>query len=465
MTQVFAFRGITYNKKKVGDYSKILTQPYDKIDDKMQAVYYRRHKYNHIKITKPKKYQTDTATNNTYTRAGETFRKWLKIGVLVPDKKPTIYAYYQTYPSDSEPSGRTCADPAKPGLMRTRKGFVALGRLAEFGKGVHPHERTLSAPKQDRLKMMRAVGGSTGQIFMLYADPKVTINRLMDGVATKHKPDITARDEYDVQHKVWKIQEPKLVKQISRLMANKEVFIADGHHRYETALNYCNEMRAKGVKPIEPESYHNRMMTFINMDDTEGLTILPTHRLISGLSGFSFPKLRSKLERYFQIKEYLYHNKDSQTLARTDLLDDLRIFGQQEHCFGMAVKGVPKYFLLSLQDERLMDKVIREKHSLTWKCLDVTILHGLILEHLLGISQEKIEQGKYVTYIRESAEAIRLVEAGRYQLGFLLNPTKVGEVKEIAGKGERMPQKSTDFYPKLLSGLVISRINYQQNTK
>jgi len=456
MTQIFAFRGITYNRKKVGDYSRILTQPYDKIDDKLQAVYYRKSKYNHIRITKPKKYQTDTETNSIYTRAAECFRGWLKSGVLVPDKKPTIYAYYQTYADPSSPH----STPHTPHSLKTRKGFIALGQLVEFGKGVHPHERTLLGPKVDRLNMMRAVGGSTGQIFMLYSDPKLQVNYLLDKAATRCPPDIIARDEYDVQHKVWKIQDQTLNKQISRLMVDKEVFIADGHHRYETALNYRNEMRAKGAKSIEPESYNNRMMTFINMDDTEGLSILPTHRLVYGLKGFSLGGIFRKLQKYFEVKEYPYTDKKSQNLARGDMLDDLRILGNYGHSFGMVVKGRRKYYLLTLRDEKLMAKVVKEKHSPAWKQLDVTILHSLVIEHLLGISKEKVAGEENIAYRRGADEVISEVEKGKYQLAFLMNPTRISEVKEVASKGEKMPQKSTDFYPKLLSGIVISKINF-----
>jgi uncharacterized protein (DUF1015 family) len=454
MTKIFAFKGITYNKSMVGDYSKILTQPYDKIDDEMQDIYYRKHKYNHVRITKGKSFKGDSETNNKYTRSAGYLNEWLKKGILKQDLRATIYAYYQEYEAEGE--------------KKVRKGFIALGKLVELGKGgVHPHERTLLGPKVDRLSMMRQVGGSTGQIFMLYSDPKLIVNKITDSFA-KRKPDIVSRDEYNVVHKVWKIQNPVAIKKVAKVLANKDVFIADGHHRYETALNYRNEMVAKKVKSYEPESYNNRMMTFVNMDDVKGLTVLPTHRLIFGLKSFSFINFQKKLIKYFKIKEFPYFTPADEKIVRHDFINSLKHMGQRKHCIGLVAKGLNKYTLLVLRDEKIMQKVVKEKHSDDWKKLDVTVLHSLVLETLLGISRESVAKEENLHYIRGEDAAIEVVNPapqGRragdgYQMVFLLNPTKVDEVRKIAGRSERMPQKSTDFFPKLLSGVVISKVNY-----
>lgn len=446
MAQIFPFRGVTYNKAKVKDYSLVLTQPYDKIDDKMQGVYYKRSKFNHVRITKPKEEKGDNKTNNKYIRSAKTLNDWIKAGVLVQDSSPTIYAYYQEYEFNGE--------------KKVRKGFIALGRLVEFGKGgVHPHERTLLAPKQDRFSMMMTTGASTGQVFMLYSDPQLRVNQILDkGIGTR-APDIVAKDDYGVVHKLWKIQEINLIQGIQVFTADKEVFIADGHHRYETALNYRNEMKAKGLACIGNESYDNRMMTFVNMDDMKGLTILPTHRVIFGLKKFSLMDLEKKLSKYFKIREYPFFSPKDEEQIRKDFLSDLKEAGRTSHSIGLAAKGANKYIILALRDEKTMDKIIKD-HSDAWKRLDVTILHGFILEYLMGITKEKVEREENLHYIRGENEAIELVKKGKNQIVFLLNPTKVREVKEIAGRGERMPQKSTDFFPKLLSGIVISKINY-----
>ena len=452
MTQVFPFRGFTYNKDKVKDYSKILTQPYDKIDDKMQKEYYKRSKYNHVRITKPQEMKGDSQKNNKYTRAAQTLSEWIKSSVLKQDTTPTIYAYNQEYEVD--------------GKKKVRKGFIALGRLVEFGKGgVHPHERTLLAPKQDRFNMMMQTNASTGQVFMLYSDPQLRINQIMNKITSVANPDIVAKDDYDVVHKLWKIQDFGAIKGIQDVMADKEVFIADGHHRYETALNYKNAMQEKGMVCEGHECFDNRMMTFVNMDDMEGLTVLPTHRIVYGLKKLSLPDLEKKLQKYFIIREYLFMTPKDEPMVRQDFLNELKSSGARAHCIGLVARGLSKYIMLVLRDDKIMDKVIKEQHSEAWKRLDVTILHGLILDNLMGITKEKVEKEENIHYIRGEDAAIEEVKKGKNQMVFLLNPTKVREVKDIAGKGERMPQKSTDFFPKLLSGIVISKMNFVKEPK
>ena len=452
MTDILPFYGITYNKSKIKDYGLVLTQPYDKITPEMQTVYYKRSPYNLVRITKGKDLKGDNNDNNKYTRAAEFMDAWLAKNILTQDKKRAVYAYHQEYPPPVK--GKSS------GAAEIRKGFIALMHLVEFGKGgVHPHERTLLKPKQDRLSTMRAVGGSTGQIFMLYSDPKLIINHALAKVTNSHPADIKLKDEYGVIHKLWKVTNPKTIKTVQETMKRKDVFIADGHHRYETAVNYRNEMRALGLKCLGNESFENRMMTFVNMDD-KGLTVLPTHWLIFGLKGFSFNNFLSKLKQYFWLNEYPTHTPKEEKVNRNEFSKDLAMTGERARAFGLIVKGVNKYFVLTLKSDKIMDKIITEKHSPTWKRLDVTVLHSLILEKLLGINKDQVANEDGVNYIRSEDEAIDSVRKGKYQMAFILNPTKIEEVKNVSLKGERMPQKSTDFYPKLMSGIVISKINY-----
>lgn len=447
MATLFPFRGITYNIRKIKDPSLVLTQPYDKIIPELQERYYRRHKYNLVRITKGKDLPGDNERVNQYHRARVFLDKWLKEKILVQDQKPCLYAYYQEYKVDHE--------------LKIRKGFIALARLEDFGKGgVHAHEQTLLKPKQDRLNMMRTVGGSTGQIFMLYSDPKCLINKLLDQAVKGKQPDLQALDDYGEMHKLWKIKSPEVIKKITDLLDRQDIFIADGHHRYETALNYRNEMRAQGLRCQGNESYENRMMTFINMDD-EGLTVLPTHRLIYGLPHFSLHTFVRRLRLYFHVIEYPFTQaKDAgQKRIQAMLLKDLRTSGAKYHCFGLVARPA-KYFLFTLKDAKIMDRVIKESHSPIWKRLDVTILHSLVLERLLGVSKDQLAREEKVEYRRHAHEVFQAVKSGKYQIGFLLNSTKINELKKVAQRGERMPQKSTDFYPKLLSGIVISKIAY-----
>jgi len=470
MTDILPFYGIIYNKAKIRDYGLVLTQPYDKITPEMQTMYYKRNPYNLVRITKGKDLKGDNDSNNKYTRAAESLESWLQKNILVQDNKRAVYAYHEEFHPQGDPVGHPPVKGKSSCDQEIRKGFIALMHLVEFGQGgVHPHERTLLKPKQDRLSTMRAVGGSTGQIFMLYSDPKLVINNALSKVTNYRPADIKLRDDYGVIHKLWKVTDPKIIRIVQDTMKRRDVFIADGHHRYETALNYRNEMRALGLKCIGNESFENRMMTFVNMDD-KGLTVLPTHRLIFGLKNFSFNKLMAKLKQFFWINEYPTRTPKEEKAGRNEFSNDLRMTGERAHAFGLIVKGVKKYFILTLKNDRIMDKVItdkpagspanREKQSPTWKRLDVTILHSLILEKLLGINKEQVANEENVNYIRSEDEAINNVRKGKYQMAFILNPTKIEEVKQVSLKGERMPQKSTDFYPKLLSGIVISKINY-----
>lgn len=453
-TEILPFLGVLYNKSKIKNYGLVLTQPYDKITPEMQDIYYKRHPYNLVRITKGKDLKSDDEHNNKYSRAGETIEEWLSKKILVHDTKRAIYAYHQEYYSPIK--------GVSSKQLQVRKGFIALMRLKDFGRGVHPHERTLLKPKQDRLNQMRATGGSTGQIFMLYSDPKLTINSALNKITAKKEPDVELKDDYGVINKLWKVTDSRIIKIVQNTMKNKDVFIADGHHRYETALNYRNEMRALGLKCIGNESYENRMMTFINMDDN-GLTVLPTHRLIFGLKNFSSNSFLKKISQYFWLNEYPCRFPKEEKLARTDLIEDLRMTGQTAHAFGLVVNGIKKYYMLTLKDDKMIEKIITEKRSSIWKRLDVTILHSLILEKLLNITKEQVANEEKVNYIRSEDEAIEKVQRGKYQMAFILNPTKIEEVKNVSIHNERMPQKSTDFYPKLLSGVVISRINYDIN--
>jgi uncharacterized protein (DUF1015 family) len=447
MAKIFPFKGVLFNKSVVKDYGLVLTQPYDKIDEKMQDAYYRKHEFNIVRVTKGKEQPGDTDSNNKYTRAGEFINKWLKEGVLVQDKESAIYAYYQTFKDVT-------------GKSKTRKGFIAVLKLEDFSKGgVHAHERTLAKPKQDRLNTMMAVGGSCGQIFMLYSDPKIVINKVMDSEANSRPADVECTDEYGETNKLWKITDEQKIKTICREMEHCEIFIADGHHRYETSLNYREEMRKRGKKASGNETFENRMMTFVNMDD-EGLTIFPTQRLIFGLANFSFADFEAKLRKNFEVREYVFTDDASRSRQQTEMLEDLHVEGNESHCFGLAAGGTDKFLLLKLKDESVVDKLCKDEHTKEWKRLDVSILHTVILENMLGITKDKVEREENVSYKRHYDEAIKAALSGKCQMAFLLNPTKLVEVQKIAAKGERMPQKSTDFYPKLLTGMVISKISF-----
>jgi uncharacterized protein (DUF1015 family) len=434
MANVFPFRGYRYNKQKIGELSKVITEPYDKINAELQAEYYKRAPYNIVRVIKGKTEAGDDENNNQYLRAGKYLDEWIAQDVLKRDENEAIYAYSEEYSIDGQ-------------SPKTRLGFIALGELEEFGKGgVKPHERTLAGPKADRLNLMRATAAQFGLIFMLYSDPSRQVNSILDQCC-KRTPDMEAKDDNGVIHRIWLVTDKKAVVNIQNLMKNKLLFIADGHHRYETALNYKREMEEKGAKcSAGSENYNNRMMAFVAMED-KGLTILPTHRLLFNLTPEQLKSFPKKTQEYCDIIP---------CRSLSDMLEKMKIESAGDHRFGFYQNG--NFGVMKVKDEKRVCKLVSSEGSDAYKKLDVTQLHAL-LEHILGIDKEKLEKESNVAYERYAKQAVHLIDQGKYQMAIFMNPTKAGQVSEVAGSGERMPQKSTDFYPKLYTGLVINKLN------
>ncbi|MFH1428164.1 MAG: DUF1015 domain-containing protein [Candidatus Margulisiibacteriota bacterium] len=429
MAIIEPFAAYRYNKGKVNKFENVITQPYDKIPHAMQKEYYQKSPYNLVRIIKGHENGDDYEGRDKYQMAGYYLNEWIKKGILVKDAAPAIYYYTQTFITES-------------GKKKTRSGFIGLGKLDE--NKVHAHEHTLSGPKKDRLKLLRATRANFGQIFMLYDDPADNVNKLLLPEVHEKEPDILTHDEDGNEHRLWAIKDPGLIQEVKYTLKDKELFIADGHHRYETAVNYMNEMKEKGQ--YIPEMNY-RMMTFINMADP-GLVILPTHRCVHNLENYNFDNLIEELSKYFD-------------LCRTSDLETHRIRlnerAKNAHAIGMYANS--GYYMLTLKDISMVDSLFDTDTSAAYRHLDVSILHKLILEKILGITIEDQAAQKNLVYVRYCEPAIERVDRGDSQLCFFLNPTKVSEVREIASKGERMPQKSTDFYPKLLSGITIYKMD------
>ncbi|MCE9584561.1 MAG: DUF1015 domain-containing protein [Planctomycetes bacterium] len=435
MPRVFPFRALHFDVAKIGSLDKVVSQPYDKINEATQQKYYERDPKHIVRIAKTK----DEPGKDKYAEAGKTLEAWLADGTIVREKEPAIWISHQVFKFNGE--------------TRTRKGFVAIGELAEFGKGgVHAHEKTLLAPKKDRFALMTATKGLTeGHIFMLYSDPKNAANSALDPF-TKGPPTLEAKDDYGEIHRAWRVTDPKAIAAVQADLAARDIFIADGHHRYEVALQYREECKKQGLKCEGNETYDRRMMTFINMEDP-GMVIFPTHRLVSGLKTFEAKEFLSKIAPFFSAKDYGKYTE----ATRRELVEDLRIEGQVKHCFGFATPA-GGLWLLTLIDDKMLDTEIRDQRAPEWKRLDVAILHSLILDRALGITPEMVEQEKHMSYARHADEVWAALP--KVQAAFLLNPTKLAEVKVISEKGERMPQKSTDFYPKLLTGFIMNRVSF-----
>ena len=447
MADIFPFRAFRYNPEKAGGaYDNLVTQPYDKITPARQEEYYAANPHNFVRIILGKKEEGDNECNNVYTRAAADLKEWTESGALEQDSTPAIYPYFQEF--------------TVPGTKqrRVRKGFIALGRIEDYdAKVVHRHELTHSGPKKDRLELLRHTRGHFGQLFMVYSDPAGEGEKILDEV-TKTPAPMEVRDEYDVVHRVWRVDDASVIGRIQKLMAAQKLIIADGHHRYETSLAYRNECRQKEGK-TDPGAPHEKvMMTFINMEQP-GMTILPTHRIVHSLPDYSFSTFRDKAAEYFDWYAYpLNEDKDKQrTLER--LMRDLAERGEQRQAVAVYSAGEEAAYLFLLKESADLGKAIPDQ-SERQRQLDLVPLHKLLLEKCLGLDVQAIQEKKNIYYIRETEEAIGLVDGGEAQVAFLVNATKLSQVRDLALNGEVLPQKSTDFYPKVLSGLTLYNLDH-----
>jgi len=375
-----------------------------------------------------------------YTRAAQALNAWIRDGIIVQDAAPSIYVYFQVY------------DVPGKKQRRTRKGFIALGRVEDYSAGVvFRHEQTLSGPKADRLELLRHTRTHTGQLFMLYTDPARRLEPLMEKAAAA-APEVEIRDEYGVVHRLWPVSGAETHAKFAAEMKDKKLVIADGHHRYETALAYRDECRARAGRVDRDAPYEKTMMTLFNTSG-EGLTILPTHRVVANVANFSFEKFRAALADAFDW--YAYPFVDIAERAESYLLfqRDLAASGRQRRAIGVYAGG-EAFYLFVLRRAADLEELLPGV-SPAQSGLDVVLLHRLMLERGLGVTAEAVKAERYITYEREMDAAIAAVDQGRAQLCCLLNPVSVETVAAMAMAGEVLPQKSTDFYPKLLSGLAM----------
>ena len=435
MARISPFRALRYDLARTS-LSQVATQPYDKITPQMRESYYASSPHNLVRIILGKTEATDQEGDNVYTRAAGFFGDWRQQGVFLQDPQPSIYTYVERF---TAPGANT---------EQERRGFIALGQLEDYTAGViHRHEQTLAKPKADRLDLLRHTRAHFGQLFMLYSDPASEIEALL---STGGNPDMEMRDEYGVLHQVWKVSDPQLIGQVRGKMKGKKLIIADGHHRYETAINYRNERReASGSPQTSPgeggiPGYELAMMTFVNMD-SPGLVILPTHRVVHGLTSFSAEALREGAREHFSVEEV----DPSLDPSRANAI--LREAGTT----GTALLGIAANRAFLFDRPKGDNANIFGNLSLRQQSLDVVQLHKCLLESALGLSEESIRNQENLSYIRDTGEAIAKVRSGEANVAFLMNSVRMQQVRDIAFGNEVLPQKSTDFYPKLLSGLTI----------
>lgn len=426
MADITPFRALRYNLQRVSA-QQVVTQPYDKITPAMQAKYYAASPYNLVRIILGLRQDGDNTVENVYTRAAAFGREWRREGILQQDAPPSIYVYAQAFTAPS-------------GANFERRGFIALGRVEDYSeKVVYRHEQTLAKPKADRLDLLRATRVHYEQLFLLYEDAG-EIDALL---RTPGKPTIEVDDEYGVTHRVWQIPDANVIAALREKMRDKKLVIADGHHRYETALNYRNECRAADGSwgPDAPHEFV--MMTFVNMNDP-GLLVLPTHRVVHSLNSFSVEEFEKSSREFFELEPV-----DS-GLDATQATSLLRDRGAK----GTALLAVTPRQAFVLHSPKPAASKFLGGLSARQQSLDVVQLHKVLLEGVLKLSEESIRNQQNLSYLRDASEAMGLVRREAADIAFLMNPCPVQKVRDVAFAGEVMPQKSTDFYPKLLSGLT-----------
>jgi uncharacterized protein (DUF1015 family) len=439
MAIIAPFRGIAYNQAKAGKIDALVCPPYDIISPAEQQDLYRKSPYNVIRLEFGLASPGDTEEDNRYTRAAAALEDWSRTNVLNQDREPVFYIYEMEYRFGE--------------AVKKLRGFICLVRIEDYDSGVvKPHETTLSGPKTDRLNLLRACKASFSQIFSLFSDPQGKVSEVLAKVRTR--PELEVRSSDSVVHRTWSLNDRNDIETIVREMADQQIFIADGHHRYDTALNYRNERRAAAGSFSGEEGYNYVAMFLAPMEDP-GLTILPAHRALFNLANFDPRRFEDDLNCYFNIERIDFDRKSEAKDLRT-VLDTMAHRADRAHVFGMRVKGERSYYLLTLRNEADMDALLPAK-SPAYRRLDVSILHHLIIDKLLGIKMETHKLGLNIEYIKDAEEADKRVHDGAVELVFFMNPTKVREVKEVAAAGERMPQKATYFYPKLLTGLVMNK--------
>lgn len=429
MAKILPFRGALYNREKIKSFESVVSPPYDVISRAMQDVLYKASPYNIVRIILSKSSPEDNDSDNRYTRAAHFLEEWLKKGILKKDPRPAIYVYEQEYLHKGRP--------------KKRMGFISLMRIEDPKKNlVLPHEYTFAKPKEDRLDLIRSAKANTEPIFCIFRDDGNRVTDALKGYAEKTRPIIDIPFD-GTSNRIWRLTDANIIRKIQKGLDKKQVFIADGHHRYEVSLAFRDEMRKKlGAK--KAKKFENLMVYFSSMAD-DNLTILSTYRVVKNAGGADWKAVESKLRPYFETGEV----KTKEAMFRA--LENARA----GYAFGLYFKN-RKFYVLKLKDEAVLDEVIQEDKPAEWRRLNVTVLHSLIFGRILHIDRSS-SNDENILYTRDGDDAIRRVDIGECEMAFFPLPTKMAEIRSIAASGARMPHKSTYFYPKPLSGLVINK--------
>ncbi len=427
MAVVKPFNGLRFNTEKAGEIEKLVCPPYDIISEEQRLKYIEENEHNIIRLELPKDGE------NPYQTASQVLKEWIKSDILVKEDRQALYIYEEEFLAYNQ---------------KTKvKGMICTVKIEEFSKGVVlPHEFTLSKAKEDRLNLMKATNCNFSQIYSLYMDETHKTTIKLDELS-KGKADIELTDVDGVVHRLWIVTDKDAIESICKDFENRKLYIADGHHRYETALNYRNYCRENGISK-EGDGVDYQMMTLVDMEH-DGLVVFPTHRIVRDLENFDAQKAVEACKEYFEVEE------KTGTITMEEDLD--KLFKEGKKAFGLYT-GEDKWTLLTLKDEEIIKELLPNASEATRK-LDVTVLHTLILEKLFGIDAENMAKQINLTYVKKFEDAINSVDKKTAQCAFIMNPTKVTQIRDVASNGEKMPQKSTYFYPKLITGLVMNELN------
>jgi len=436
MVRIAPFRGVRYSQKKIRDLAKVIAPPYDVISKSEQERLYKKSPYNFVRLDLSQE-------ADSYDAVAQTLNDWLAQGIFERDQEPAIYFSSQRF-------------KLKGGEEKERLGFFALIELQDFTSGeIRPHEKTHDAPKQDRLKLMLACQAQLSPIFALYAQPKPTINRILAVAVEGVAPWLDVEQDNGDHCRLWRITDSAVIQKIQQEMRDQKLLIADGHHRYEATLSYRDHMRRERGQWTGREAFNYVMAYCANMNDNN-VVILPTHRLVRGFEHKPFLELEEALQTYFYVEQ---HPKTPD--GKVSFLKALKAAAKKYRVIGASFKRDPRYLILRLKNKRIMQRLAKDL-SAPLRELDVNTLHLLILEHILGMAPEQQESGDTVRYFEDEEAILQTLEKEEFQAAFLLNAPKAEEVLAIAAAGEKMPQKSTYFYPKLSSGLIVNKVDPEE---
>jgi len=436
MVRIAPFRGVFYNRKKFRDLSKVIAPPYDVISKEEQEKLYKKSPHNFVRLDLSQE-------PDSYNAVAQLLGEWRSQGILERDETPALYFMAHRF-------------KLKGGEQKLRHGFFALVQLQELDGGdIRPHEKTLDAPKEDRLKLMLACQAQLSPIFALYDDAKQGINRMLAVAVEGAAPFVEVEIDNGDECKLWRIADPAIIEKVQRAMQEQNLLIADGHHRYEATLRYRDQMRRERGQFTGNEAFSFIMAYCANMND-DNVVILPTHRLVKGFTHQPFLQLEEALQTYFYVEQ---HPKTPD--GKSSFLKALTRAAKKHRVIGASFKRDPRYLILRLKNKRAMQRMAKEL-SAPLRELDVSTLHLLVLEHILGMTPEQQVSGETIRYSQDEEAVLQALEKEDYQAAFILAATKKDEIQAVVATGEKMPQKSTYFYPKLSSGLIVNQIDAEE---